>query len=124
MTVSDEKRTVRPDVAIVTFSLKPKVIQDFTSDTSKLYNALLSAYRDTLNFSESNIYDGLSFERAFRADFVIESELILEVKAVESLAPIHASQVLTYMRLLRLRKGLLINFNVPVLKEGIKSFVL
>jgi GxxExxY protein len=70
------------------------------------------------------VYDGLSFERAFRADFVIESELILEVKAVESLAPIHASQVLTYMRLLRLRKGLLINFNVPVLKEGIKSFVL
>ena len=70
------------------------------------------------------VYDGLSFERAFRADFVIEDELILEVKAVEALAPIHASQVLTYMRLLRLRKGLLINFNVPVLKEGIRSFVL
>ena len=48
-------------VAIVTFSLKPKVIQDFTSDTNKLYNAILSAYRDTLNFSESNIYDALSF---------------------------------------------------------------
>jgi GxxExxY protein len=70
------------------------------------------------------VYDGLSFERAFRADFVIENELVLEVKAVSALAPIHASQVLTYIRLLRLRKGLLINFHVPVLKEGIRSFVL
>ena len=70
------------------------------------------------------VYDGLSFERAFRADFVVEDELILEVKAVAELAPIHASQVLTYMRLLQLRKGLLINFNVPLLKQGIKSFVL
>lgn len=48
-------------VSIVTFSLKPKVIQDFTSDPTKLYNAILAAYRDTLNFSESNIYDGLAF---------------------------------------------------------------
>ena len=70
------------------------------------------------------MYDGLSFERAFRADFVVEDELVLEVKAVEAIAPVHDSQVLTYMRLLRLRKGLLINFNVPVLKSGIRSFVL
>ena len=81
-----------------------------------------------LNFSREIVfplvYDGLSFERAFRADFVVEDELILEVKAVAALAPIHASQVLTYMRLLQLRKGLLINFNVPLLKQGIKSFVL
>lgn len=70
------------------------------------------------------VYDGLSFKRAFRVDFVVENELVLEVKAVDALAPVHDSQVLTYMRLLRLRKGLLINFNVRVLKEGIRSFVL
>jgi VWFA-related protein len=54
---------VKPDdyVALVTFSLKPKVIQDFTGDREKLYSALVSAYRDLLNFSESNIYDALSF---------------------------------------------------------------
>jgi GxxExxY protein len=69
-------------------------------------------------------YDGLSFARAFRVDFVVENELVLEVKAVTTLAPVHDSQVLTYMRLLGLRKGLLINFNVPVLKNGIRSFVL
>lgn len=48
-------------VSIVTFSLKPKVVQDFTNDPLKLYNAILAAYRDGLNFSESNIYDGLAF---------------------------------------------------------------
>jgi len=48
-------------VSIVTFSMKPKVIQDFTNDRERLYNALMSAYRDLLNFSESNIFDALSF---------------------------------------------------------------
>jgi Ca-activated chloride channel family protein len=54
---------VKPEdfVAVVTFSMKPKVIADFTGDSQKLYGAVLSAYRDTLNFSESNIYDALSF---------------------------------------------------------------
>jgi VWFA-related protein len=54
---------VKPDdyVAVVTFSLKPKVIQDFTNDSHRLYNAVNVAYRDTLNFSESNIFDALSF---------------------------------------------------------------
>jgi Ca-activated chloride channel homolog len=51
-------------VAVVTFSMKPKVIQDFTSDSHRLYGAITSAYRDTLNFSESNIYDALSFALA------------------------------------------------------------
>ena len=48
-------------VAVVTFSMKPKVIQDFTGDGTRLYGAIVSAYRDTLNFSESNLYDALSF---------------------------------------------------------------
>ncbi|HXG65696.1 MAG TPA: VWA domain-containing protein [Blastocatellia bacterium] len=48
-------------VSVVTFSMRPKVIQDFTNDSNKLYGAILAAYRDTLNFSESNIFDALSF---------------------------------------------------------------
>ena len=54
---------VKPDdqIAIVTYSMKPKVIQDFTGDRNRLYQAVLSAYRDTLNFSESNLFDALSF---------------------------------------------------------------
>ena len=54
---------VKPEdqIAMVTYSMKPKVIQDFTGDRNRLYQAVLSAYRDTLNFSESNLYDALSF---------------------------------------------------------------
>ena len=48
-------------VALVTFSMKPKVVQDFTGDSGRLYQAVVAAYRDTLNFSEANIYDSLSF---------------------------------------------------------------
>ncbi|HKS39405.1 MAG TPA: VWA domain-containing protein [Blastocatellia bacterium] len=48
-------------IAIVTYSMRPKVIQDFTGDSRRLYQAVLAAYRDTLNFSEANIYDALSF---------------------------------------------------------------
>src|ERR1044071_1593298 len=48
-------------IAIVTYSMRPKVIQDFTGDRNRLYQAVLAAYRDTLNFSEANIYDALSF---------------------------------------------------------------
>lgn len=54
---------VKPDdhVALVTYSMRPKVIQDFTGDSGRLYQAVIAAYRDTLNFSEANIYDSLSF---------------------------------------------------------------
>lgn len=54
---------VKPDdhVALVTYSMRPKVVQDFTGDSRRLYQAVVSAYRDTLNFSEANIYDALSF---------------------------------------------------------------
>src|ERR1041384_8723196 len=54
---------VKPDdhVALVTYSMRPKVIQDFTGDSNQLYQAVIAAYRDTLNFSEANIYDSLSF---------------------------------------------------------------
>ncbi|MEK6285120.1 MAG: VWA domain-containing protein [Acidobacteriota bacterium] len=54
---------VKPDdhLAVVTYSMRPKVIQDFTGDSGRLYQAVITAYRDTLNFSEANIYDSLSF---------------------------------------------------------------
>jgi GxxExxY protein len=69
-------------------------------------------------------YDGIKFPRSFRADLVVENELIVEVKALEQIAPVHSTQILTYMRLSGLRKGLLLNFNVAVLKNGIKSYVM
>lgn len=64
--------------------------------------------------------DGLSFPEAFRLDLLVEGQLIVEVKAVERLVPVHARQTLTYLRLMQLPLGLLINFGGITLKEGIK----
>ena len=59
----------------------------------------------------------------YRLDFVVEQSVVLELKAVDQLLPIHEAQVLTYLRLGGRKVGLLINFNVPVLKSGIKRLV-
>lgn len=66
------------------------------------------------------VYGTLRFEEGFRADLLVEKSVLVELKSVEALAPVHSKQVLTYLRLLDCRLGLLINFNVPLLKDGIK----
>jgi GxxExxY protein len=66
------------------------------------------------------VYDALRFEEGFRADLIVAKSVLVELKSVESLAPVHGKQVLTYLKLLNCRLGLLINFNCPLLKDGIK----
>jgi GxxExxY protein len=69
-------------------------------------------------------YKGLTLDVDLRMDFFFPGRLVVELKAVEKLLPIHEAQLLTYLRLTRTRVGLLINFCVPVLKDGIKRMVL
>jgi GxxExxY protein len=69
-------------------------------------------------------YKGLLIETGFRIDVLIEGQVVVELKAVESILPIHEAQLLTYLKLSNCRVGLLINFNVPLLKQGIKRFAL
>jgi GxxExxY protein len=69
------------------------------------------------------IYEEVKLECGYRLDLLINNELILEIKSVESVADIHVAQVLTYMKLLNKKFGLLINFNVPLLKNGIKRLI-
>jgi GxxExxY protein len=69
-------------------------------------------------------YKGVTLDCGYRLDVVVEESIILELKTVERLLPIHEAQLLTYLRLSGLRKGLLLNFLVPVLKDGIKRLVL
>lgn len=66
------------------------------------------------------IYKGIQLDCGYRLDLVVEDRLILELKAVEMLLPIHSAQLLTYLKLSCLTLGLLINFNVPILKSGLK----
>jgi GxxExxY protein len=68
-------------------------------------------------------YKGLQLECAYRLDLLVENRVIVELKAVEALLPVHQAQLLTYLKLRQLRLGLLINFNVPILKNGIKRLL-
>jgi GxxExxY protein len=68
-------------------------------------------------------YKGAEIDCAYRMDLVVESQLLLELKSVDQLLPIHEAQVITYLKLAKIRQGLLINFNVKLLKNGIKSFL-
>lgn len=69
------------------------------------------------------IYDELVVPDAFEPDLIVQDLVIVEIKSVEELAPIHRAQLLTYLRLTNLKLGLLVNFNVPYLKKGIHRFV-
>ena len=69
-------------------------------------------------------YKGVKFDCGYRIDLVVEHLVILELKSVDRLQPIHDAQLLTYLKLTGLKVGLLINFNVPVLKEGIKRIIM
>jgi iron complex transport system substrate-binding protein len=68
-------------------------------------------------------YDGMVFEEGFRADLIVEGRVIVELKSVERLAPVHSKQVLTYLRLTNRSVGLLINFGAATLKEGLRRIV-
>jgi GxxExxY protein len=70
------------------------------------------------------IYEGIRFDRAWRADIIIERSVVLEIKSIESILPVHGSQLLTYLMLSGCRIGLLLNFNTKLLKDGLRRFVL
>ena len=69
------------------------------------------------------IYKSKPVGTGFRADLVVENRLVVELKAVDTLHPVHHMQILTYMKLLRMRRGLLINFHEPTLVDGVKRTV-
>ena len=68
-------------------------------------------------------YDGLKFEEGLRVDLLVEEAVVVELKSVESLAPVHSKQVLTYLRRLDVKVGLLINFGDATLRQGLRRIV-
>ncbi|MBB6005657.1 GxxExxY protein [Arcicella rosea] len=97
---------------------------------------LESAYEECLAYELSKT--GLHFERqktvpvnykeiileyGYRMDFLVENKVVVELKSVEALHPVHEAQVLTYMKFAEKKVGLLINFNVTILKDGIRRFI-
>jgi GxxExxY protein len=97
---------------------------------------LESAYEECLAYEMSSLgipfkkqvgfpvkYKSVRIDCGYRIDMVLDDVLILEIKAVDTVLPVHKAQILTYMRLSGCRYGLLINFNVPLLKNGIQRFI-
>ena len=68
-------------------------------------------------------WDNLKMEIGFRADLVVENKVIIEIKSVENIAPVYQKQLQTYLKLTGIKLGLLINFNVPLIKDGIQRIV-
>jgi GxxExxY protein len=69
------------------------------------------------------VYRGVRIDCGYRLDLVVEGRVIVEIKAVERVLPVHEAQILTYLKLSELPVALLLNFNVPLMKDGIKRFV-
>ena len=70
------------------------------------------------------VYDGIKFSEVLRLDVLVEDKIICELKVVDALASVHTAQLLTYLKLTEKRLGFLINFNVPIIKQGIKRVIL
>ena len=70
------------------------------------------------------VYKSVKLDCGYRMDLVVDERLVVELKTVERLLPVHEAQLLTYLKLSGLRTGLLLNFNTPVLKDGIRRLVL
>lgn len=69
------------------------------------------------------IWDNLKMELGFRADLIVDQKVIIELKSVEVIAPVHCKQLLTYLRITGIKLGLLINFNEALIKDGISRIV-
>jgi GxxExxY protein len=70
------------------------------------------------------VYDGITFDEGVRLDVLVEESVVCELKAVEMILPVHTAQLLTQLKLTEKRLGFLINFNVPLIKRGIKRVIL
>jgi GxxExxY protein len=79
-------------------------------------------------FAESQVlipldYKGYSLSKDFKMDILVEKEIVLELKTVETLLPVHEAQIISYLKLADKKLGFLINFNVPMIKSGFRRFV-
>ena len=70
------------------------------------------------------IYDNIKFDEGLRLDVLIEDQIICELKSVDQMLPVYDAQIISHLKLLNKRLGFLINFNVPIIKQGIKRFII
>lgn len=121
--------------------IENSIANDVVATSFKIYKALgpgllESVYDEVLSYELSKlnynierqksialVYENVKLDVGYRADIIVHNKVIIEVKAVEALAPVHKMQLLTYLKLTDLKLGLLINFNTDLLKDNIKRLV-
>lgn len=91
-------------------------------ETCLIYELQLRKLKVEYQKSMPVVYKDVMLDCGYRADLVVEDQVIVEIKSVATLAPIHEAQLLSYLRLSNCKFGLLLNFNVKILKEGIRRF--
>ena len=92
-------------------------------DPCVFYEFVKAGLRFEHQVSVPIIYEGIRIAPAFRVDYIVENCLILELKCVAKLQPVHLAQTLTYLKLTKIKLGLLINFHVPHLRNGIRRVI-
>ncbi|MEP7230230.1 MAG: GxxExxY protein [Ginsengibacter sp.] len=107
-----------------------KYISNTDLDYSRVFMKkyfIMNGVRMELQLKDNNaiplIHEEIKMEAGFRADFIIDDKVIIELKSIEALAPVHYKHVLTYLKLSNLKLGLLVNFNVDLIKNGIHRIV-
>ena len=100
-------------------SLGPGLLES-AYETCLAHELTKRGYRVERQKAQPVIYDGLEIEVGYRLDLLVEDLIIIELKSVEQLAPIHQAQLLTYLKLSSKQLGFLMNFNVPMIKDGIR----
>jgi GxxExxY protein len=122
MTENELSRIIVNTAYRIHFTLGPGLLESVYEEI--MYYELC---REGLNVERQKgipvIWNELKMEIGFRADLIVESKVIIELKSVETIAPVHPKQLLTYLKLTGIKLGLLINFNDPLIKNGITRIV-
>jgi GxxExxY protein len=103
-------------------TLGPGLFEQFYEDCFTL-ELSCSGLRFARQVVLPGVYEGVRFDRGYRADLIIEGTVLIEIKSVDAILPIHENQLLTYLYLSDCRVGLLLNFKTTLLKNGIRRFV-
>jgi GxxExxY protein len=111
------------DVAFKTHTTMGPGLLESVYETIMAYELHKRGFRARSQQAIPVVYEDVRMDLGFRADLIVEGKVVVEIKSVEAIAPVHKKQLLTYLRLTDKRLGLLINFNVELIKNGISRVV-
>jgi GxxExxY protein len=124
--ISNETETVGRQVLDAAFSVHRELgpgLMECVYEACLLHELRLHGLDPQKQVSRPLVYKGVRLESGLRLDLVVNDQVIVELKAVETMVPVFRAQLLSYLRLSGLRLGFLINFNVPLLRDGIERII-